>query len=152
MAEIANFVWPVGEDLTVELIYKEGSTSANAVAVDLSTGYSVRMDIVIPTTNERIYTFNSEALADVDPITTGAQADSVVEGVLSSGAGGNPNISITVPRTLTLPGGAIWTRFMATPKVVAFNYDILLRNKNTDKQVKILKGTITVEESYTLWQ
>lgn len=151
MAEIQNFTWPVGEDLLVELIYKEGATVETAAAVNLSTGYSVRMDIVVPATGERIYTFNSEALADVDPIQASAQPDSVVEGVLSSGAGGTPNISFAVPRSLTLPGGAVYTKFTAAPPVTSLNYDIFLRNTVADKQVKILKGAITIEGSYTLW-
>jgi hypothetical protein len=152
MAEIQPFTWAVGEDLSVDLIYKEGPDEESATAVNLSSGYSVRMDIVVPATGERVYTFNSESLADVDPVLAGAQPDAVVEGVLSSGAGGTPNISISVPRSLTLPNGAIWAKYTGTPKVVSFNYDIFLRNTATDKQVKILKGTITVEESYTLWQ
>lgn len=154
MAAIANLVWPIGEDLKVELIYKEGADTNTAVAIDLSSGYSVRMDIVVPVTNERIYTFNSAAIADVDPLTAGAQPDSTLEGVLSSGAGGTPNISITVPRALTLPGGVIWTRYSASgnSQVSVFNYDVFLRNTTTDKQAKILRGSITLEESYTLWQ
>jgi hypothetical protein len=144
MAQSANFTWPQGEDLSVDLIYKEGTTALDAVVVPLSTGYEVRMDIV--DSEERIYTFNSATLADVDPLTAGAQPDNVVEGVLSSGAGGTPNIRITVPRSLTLPGGAIYDSNNSV-----FQYDVFLRNTATNKQVKILKGSITVEESHTLW-
>jgi hypothetical protein len=147
MAQAENFIWPQGEDLKVELIYKEGPDGSEVV-VPLNTGYAVRMDIVNAAT--RLYTFNSEAIADVDPIITAAQPDNVVEGVLSSGAGDTPNISITIPRSLTLPGGAIYTAFSGVP-TQALNYDIFLRNKNTDTQVKILQGTIVVEKSYTLW-
>lgn len=151
MAQTKAFTWDQGADLNVKLIYKEGATVETAAVVDLSANYSVRMDIVVPATKERIYTFNSASLADVDPITAGAQPDSVIEGVLSSGAGGTPNISIAVPRSLTLPGGAVYEKFTANPPVTLFNYDIFLRNTSTDKQVKVLQGTITVGESYTLW-
>lgn len=151
MADIENFTWPEGEDLKVELIYKEGATAETAAVVNLATGYAVRMDIVVPGTNERIYTFNSAAIADVDPIGAGATADSTLEGVLSSGAGGTPNISISVPRALTLPGGVIYAKYTENPPVTSFNYDIFLRNTATDKQSKILRGSITIEDSYTLW-
>jgi len=150
MAQTANFTWGQGEDLSVALIYKEGATGSEAV-VDLSSGYSLRMDIVVPTTKERVYTFNTAAIPDVDPITSGAQADSVIEGVLSSGAGGTPNITVSVPRSLTLPGGAVYTKYTENPPVTAYNYDIFLRNTVSDKQVKILTGTITIEDSNTLW-
>lgn len=152
MAQIQNYTWDQGADLEVDLIYKEGATVETAVAIDLSTGYSVRMDIVVPATKERIYTFNSAAIADVDPIAVGAQPDSVIEGTLSSGAGSTPNVSIVVPRALTLPTtGPVYLKMTAVPAVIVFNYDIFLRNTGTDKQAKILKGTITIEESYTLW-
>lgn len=151
MAQTKAFVWDQGADLLVQMIYKEGATAETAVAVDLSSNYAVRMDIVVPSTKERIYTFNSEELADVDPLTTGAQPDSVVEGVLSSGASGTPNISITVPRSLTLPGGSVYEKFTGTPPVGVYNYDVFLRNTSSDKQSKILQGTITINESYTLW-
>ena len=110
------------------------------------------MDIVVPTTKEHVYTFNSEAIADYDPITTGDQPDSVIEGVLTSGAGDTPNISITVPRSLTLPDGSVYAKMTATPAVKVFNYDVFLRNTTTDKQFKVLEGTVTVRDSYTLWQ
>jgi hypothetical protein len=151
MAQTKAFVWDQGADLLVQMIYKEGATAETAVAVDLSSNYAVRMDIVVPSTKERIYTFNSEELADVDPLTTGAQPDSVVEGVLSSGASGTPNISITVPRSLTLPGGSVYEKFTGAPSVGVYNYDVFLRNTSSDKQSKILQGTITINESYTLW-
>ena len=151
MAQTKAFVWDQGADLLVQMIYKEGADANSAVAVDLSSNYAVRMDIVVPSTKERIYTFNSEELADVDPKTVGDQPDDVVEGVLSSGAGGTPNISITVPRSLTLPGGSVYEKFTGTPPVGVYNYDVFLRNTSSDKQSKILQGTITISESYTLW-
>lgn len=155
MAQTQNFTWDQGADLNVQLIYKEGATVDTATVVDLSTGYAVRMDIVVPATKERIYTFNSESIPDVDPVTTGDQADSVIEGTLTSGAGGTPNINITVPRALTLPDngvdGAVYEKMTGVPPVTVFNYDVFLRNKSTDKQAKVLTGTVTIIESYTLW-
>ena len=151
MAQTANFTWPQGEDLDIKLIYKEGP-SGSEVVVDLSSGYSLRMDIVVPATKERIYTFNTASIADVDPITPGSQPDSTIEGVLSSGAAGTPNVTVSVPRLLTLPTtGAIYVEMTGNPSVMVFGYDIFLRHTASDKQVKILSGTITIEESHTLW-
>lgn len=151
MAQNENFTWPQGEDLVVELIYKEGDSAETATAIDLSTGYAVRMDIVVPTTKERVFTFNSQEIADVDPNMTGEQPDADLEGALSAGLNGAPNIVITVPRTLTLPGGAIYALTNGSPAVSVFNYDLFLRNTVSDRQAKILQGTITVEASNTLW-
>ena len=151
MAQMANFTWGQGEDLTIELIYKEGNTIETATVVDLSSGYQLRMDIVVPSTKERVYTFNTATLADVDPITPGSQPDNTLEGVLSSGAASSPNVVVSVPRSLTLPEGSIYQKMTDVPPVTSFNYDIFLRHVASDKQVKILTGVITVEDSYTLW-
>lgn len=151
MAQVQNFTWDQGEDLDVQLIYKEGADAASAVAIDLSSNYAVRMDIVAQGTKERLYTFNSDDIADVDLGTTGDQPDTLKEGTLTSGAGGTPNISITVPRRITLPpDGELYTH-LASGGSTVFNYDVFLRNTTTNKQVKVLTGTITVSESYTLW-
>ncbi|SRR6266542_3314826 len=151
MTQTANFVWQQGEDLDIKLIYKEGPAGSE-VAVDLSTGYALRMDIVVPSSDLRIYTFNSASIADVDPLTAGAQPDSVIEATLTSGAGGTPNITISVPHAITLPTtGEAYLQMTANPPVTVFNYDIFLRNTGTSKQTKILSGTITVQESATLW-
>lgn len=151
MTQTSNLTWGQGEDLTVELIYKEGPDEGTLVVIDLSAGYSVRMDIVVPATKERLYTFNSDVIADVDPIDPATTPDNTLEGTMSSGVGGAPNISITVPRSLTLPGGSVYEKLSLATPITVFNYDIFLRNVNTDKQVKILKGSITIEDSYTLW-
>lgn len=150
MATTQAFTWPQGADLEIQLKYKEGVDAQSAVLIDLSTDYDVRMDIVVPVTKERIYTFNSSALADVDP---GAPVvpDNTLEGVLTSGAGDTPNINITVPRSLTLPGGEVYAKMIEAPPIITFNYDIFLRNNVTDKQAKILSGTVTIEASHTLW-
>lgn len=150
MAQTANFIWGQGEDLSIALIYKEG-TAGNEVVIDLSSGYELRMDIVVPATKVRVTTFNSAELEDVDPVEVGDQSDVVIETLLSSGSSGSPNILISVPRILTLPGGGIYAKMTGAPPVSVFAYDIFLRNTVADKQVKILTGTITVEESNTLW-
>jgi hypothetical protein len=149
MSQVQNFTCVQGADLVFALNYKEGTTVADAVLVDLSSGYSVRMDLVVPTTKQRVYTFNSGSITDVDPFTSGSQADSVVEGALTSGSDGKGNIQITIPRSLTLPGGVVYDNF--TAGVETFNYDIFLRNTVTNKQAKLLTGTITIGESWTLW-
>jgi len=150
MAQTANFTWAQGEDLPIALIYKEGLVDEETV-VDLSSGYALRMDIVVPVTKERIYTFNTATIADVDPIMVGDQPDAVLEGVLSSGASGTPNITISVPRTLTLPGGSVYAKMVGSSAITVFAYDIFLRNTASNKQAKILTGAVTVEESNTLW-
>jgi hypothetical protein len=149
MAQTQNFTWDQGADLTIALNYKEGATVDAATLVDLSSGYSVRMDLVVPSSKQRIYTFNSSNIADVDSIIPGNQADTTTEGVLTSGTDGKGNIQITVPRSLTLPGGSVYDNF--TAGVAVYNYDVFLRNIGTDKQVKVLQGNITVSESWTLW-
>lgn len=150
MAQTQNFTWDQGADLLVALNYKEGTTVETAALVDLTSGYSVRMDLVVPTTKERLYTFNSEDIADVDPTDDPTiTPDTNKEGVLTSGLDGKGNVQISVPRSLTLPGGMVYDQFVLGTKV--FNYDIFLRNTVTDKQVKILTGTVTVSESWTLW-
>lgn len=151
MAQTVNVTWVQGQDLDLNLIYKEGADSGSAVAKDLSSGYSIRMD-VIGTSGSRLYTFNSAAIADVDPIQSGAQPDSQIEATLSSGAGGTPNIAITVYRSLTLPGGEMYSQIAANPPSLTFFSDIFLRDTVRNKQWKIVTLVITVEKSYTLWQ
>lgn len=144
MAATHNYTWAQGEDLTIEMIYSTGPEGAET-PVDLTT-YSARMDIV-GTDGARRYTMNSDPITDVDPETAGDQSDNVIEIVNLTADG---EITIEVPRTLTLPGGALYADITANPPQLVFNYDVFLRN-GTNKQKKILKGTITVEKSYTLW-
>lgn len=147
-----TYEWAQGADLTIRLNYKEGSTAQNAQIVDLSNGYAVRMDLVIPGTKTVVYTFNSEDIQDTDPVTPGDQTDTNKEATLSNGAGGMGNVAITVPRSLTLPGGAIYERmYDADEPSTAFEFDIFLRNTGTDKQHPIHDGLIIVSESKTLW-
>jgi hypothetical protein len=131
-----NFKWPQGEDLNIQLIYKEGDTPQKAVPVPLASGYALRMDIVTSGTTKRlVYSFTSEAHS----------------GVLGTGANKQPNINIFLDRDLTLPGGVIYQEMNASTPMSTFSYDIFIRNTTTDRQVKILRGSITVEASNTLW-
>lgn len=132
-----NYTWGQGEDLTINLIYKSGPPGAEA-PVDL-TGYALRMDVASDA--GRKFTFNSDDIADeaVDVVGPGDN-----EAVL----GTDGSIAITVPRSLTLPGGAVYDDIVAENNV--FFYDIFLRD-TSGKQKKILRGQITVEPSYTLW-
>lgn len=143
MAATYDYTWDQGEDLTILMLYKTGLPGSET-PVNL-TGYSLRMDIVTPDGAWR-YTFNSATIADIDPTTAGNQPDSTIESTLGS----DGSISITIPRSLTLPGGAIYADISANPPLLNFRYDVFLRAPDA-KQKKILKGQITVEKSYTLW-
>lgn len=137
---VYNPLWPQGEDLVFTLIYEEGP-EGSLVPVDI-TGYTVRMDLVNPQNdNAVVYTFNTAEQEDPDEVTIQPGA---VTGL----------INIVVPRSLTLPGvpdnGAVYDLMEAETPVTVFNYDIFLRNTD-DKQKKLLRGTVTIEPSYTLW-
>jgi hypothetical protein len=151
MATTVNETWVQGQDLDLEFIYKEGPDANSTVAIDLTSGYSIRMDIVDSVTGQHLYTFNSDVIADIDPITSGAQPDDTTEATFGTGAGGDPNITISVSRALTLPGGPLYPSLSAVPPVLTFFSDIFLRNTVADKQWKIATVNITVEKSYTLW-
>lgn len=127
-----TFKWAQGEDLRIDLIYKEGDNAKTGKPVPLSSGYALRMDIVSGDT----------------VLETISSSDSNV--VLSAGGIKTPNISIVIPRGLALPNGVIHDQM--GEGVFAFAYDIFLRNTATNVQSKILKGAIIVEESHTLWQ
>lgn len=131
MSQTVNFKWPQGEDLEIALIYKEGGSENSASAVSLSSGYDARLDVVLPATKAVLFT-----------------ADFPGAIYLGSGANKAPNIVVTLPRSLTLTGGALFTNFDTTTN---FNYDMFLRNTTTDKQVKILRGQLQIERSNTLW-
>lgn len=140
------YQWEQGTDLDLKLIYRTGPDAQSMLPVDL-TGYEVRMDIrATSTSGERVWTFNSADIVDVDPILVGDQADTTKEVVL----GVDGSITITVPRELTLPGGAVYDQITATPAITVFVYDIILRDVG-GKQSKILSGTISVNASVTLW-
>lgn len=144
MAGIHNYTWAQGEDLVMSLVYKSGPLGAEA-PVDL-TGYSLRMDIAL-SDGTRVYTFNSEDIADVDNVTPGDTPDTNLEVTLGTAG----EINITVPRSVTLPDGEAFQYLTADPPVLIYNYDIFLRD-TTDKQKKILQGQISIEKSVTLWE
>ena len=132
MSQQVNFKWPQGEDLEIALIYKEGNSEASASAVNLSSGYAARMDIVLPA--GRVVQWTAE---------TPSAAIS-----LGTGANKQPNLVIWLPRALTLTGGALFDDLSTTTN---FNYDIFIRNLGTDRQVKVLTGQINIERSNVLW-
>jgi hypothetical protein len=129
MSQQVNFKWPQGEDLEIALIYKEGNSETSASAVNLSSGYEARMDIVLPSDKSVLVTLDDEIS-------------------LGTGANGNANVVVWLPRSLTLSGGTIFTNLATTTN---FNYDLFLRNTATDHQIKILKGQLQIERSNTLW-
>lgn len=137
---VYNWIWQQGEDLIMNFVYKEGPVGSET-PVDL-TGYSLRMDIV-KGDDTRIFTFNSDDIPGNVAIDTVGSSDNEAD------LDNDGTISIVVSRALTLPGGAVYIETELNTWV--FNYDIFLRSPS-NKQAKILKGTITVEPSYTLWQ
>lgn len=137
-----DFTWQQGEDLTIQLIYKEGPQDEE-VAVNL-IGWQLRMDVVDD--NGVIFTFNSDDIDSnsTDPVVDQPGPDDN-EAVLNS----DGSINILIPRTLTLPGGVVANRLLVDNNT--FNYDIFLRNP-AGQQWPILRGKIVVEKSYTLWR
>jgi len=122
-----NFTWPQGEDMVVELRYREGPTASKALPVNLASGYSAQLSIANPATPS-------------SPIVTLSTATGEIQ--LLSGVSG-PNIVVRLDRSLTLGGGPL-----ASP--ISYVYDLFLRN-SADEQVKILEGVISVKRSVTQW-
>lgn len=143
MAASMDYDWEQGDDLTITLTYKAGPAGAT-VPVDL-TAYKFRMDIVAPD-GKTLTVLNDEAITDTDPFTAGSQADSTFE-VTMDAVGG---IVITLSRANTLPGGVLYNYITANPKQNVFSYDMFLRNAS-NKQTKILEGSITINKSVTMW-
>lgn len=100
------------------------------MVVDL-TGYSLRMDVRSADGVTNLFTFNSD---DADALT----ADEATFGTQGQ-------INIVVDRSVALPGGALENSVGQ-----ALTFDMFLRD-TANKQKKILKGTITIEKSDTLW-
>jgi hypothetical protein len=134
-----NWIWEQGSDLVMSMIYREGPLGEE-VPVDLSD-YSLRMDVFH--SGNRVFTFNSDDIA-----VTGVDVVGPADNEVTLGADGT--IKIIVPRSVTLPGGAV-NAVMTANKVLVLQYDIFLRD-NDGLQRKFMKGTITVNPSYTLWQ
>ena len=145
MTATQNFEWAQGEDKVISLVYKSGPVGA-AVPVDL-TLYAFRMDIVAPD-GKVLKVLNDKAITDTDPDQAGNQSDEAPFEVTLSDQG---EITITLSRSLTLPGGAFYPYLTANPNVVTFQYDIFLRD-GAGSQKKILAGNITIERSVTKWQ
>ena len=103
------------------------------------------MDLSIDGTNpvaDRVWTFNSSDNAGTTPIDETGNTDN--EATL----GADGSIYILVPRALSLINGAIYTKIQTG--IFDFKYDIFLRN-SVGKQKKILRGTVTIKPSVTLW-
>lgn len=127
-----DYLWPQGADLEIPMIYESGPDGAETPE-NLSDA-TLRMDLVTPT-GVQVYTFNTAEQPDPDEVTLGTAGE----------------ISIVVPRALTLPGGEVYAHLTATPPIIDFNFDIFLRKAN-GLQEKLLRGKVTVERSYTLWE
>lgn len=139
---VQNYTIEQGEDVDIFLVYKTGPAGAE-VPVNLSTGYSVRMDIrAANTSGDRVWTFNSADIVGETGVDVAGPADN--EATL--GAAGE--ISIAVPRSLSLAGGSVFTKI--AENISVFAYDLFLRAPN-GKQKKVLQGTITYNKSVTLW-
>ena len=149
MSQQVNFKWPQGEDLEIALIYKEGESENSASAVNLSSGYEARMDIVLPGRPPVVRWSGESAEDDIS---------------LGTGVDKQANIVVWLPRSLLLPGtpgdpdadpvvlpGAPGVLFADLATTTNFNYDLFLRNTGTNKQVKVLSGQIQIERSNTLW-
>jgi hypothetical protein len=124
-----NFTWQQGEDGVIGLVYQ-----VNGVPVDL-TGYNVRMDVASAGTV--LYVFNSSDISGT-PLDVTGSADN--EATLGS----DGSITIVVPRAVSLTGP------LSTYLNQELDYDIFLRDPS-NKQKKILEGTITLEASITKW-
>lgn len=143
MAATYNYEWNQGEDMTISLVYKSGP-EGDTVPVDL-TSHLFRMDIVAPD-GKVLSVLNDSEIEDTDPFTEGDQGDTDYEVIL----GDEGEIVVELSRALTLPGGPLYPYITAASPTRAFLYDMFLRD-SSDKQRKILGGTITVVKSVTQW-
>lgn len=124
-----NFIWQQGEDGEINLRYSV-MVGEDKTYVDL-TDYSLRMDIVGTDAN---YSLNSE---DSNPATE--------DEVTLNYNGELGRIRIVVPREASIGAGTL------TPGIgEALTYDIFLRNPE-GLQKKIMRGTIIIEASTTIW-
>lgn len=132
MADIVptyDFVWQQGEDGEINIVYK-----INDLVVDL-TGYNFRMDLKASTSGTVLYTVNTTG-AD-----TGGETTSGSEVTMNSVG----EIHAVIPRTTALSSGPLFNHVNT-----ALNYDIFIRDAS-NKQRKVLTGTITIQKSVTLW-
>jgi len=128
MTDIASydFVYEQGEDAVIAIVY-----SVDDAPVDL-TGYSARMDVRLD--GVLVYTFNTD------------DSDSSTDDEITVDSSGN--VEVTIDRSLTLPSGELVNYIGET-----LTFDLFLRKPIGigGTQKKILKGTITFQQSETLW-
>lgn len=134
-----NWTWEQGADLVMSMIYRTGP-QGEETPVDLSD-YSLRMDVVYNGT--RMFTFNSSDIPGDTSVDQVGPADN--EATL----GNDGTIRIAVPRSLTLEGGALFDSIVPN-SILVLQYDIFLRD-GSGLQFKLMKGTISVNPSETLW-
>lgn len=146
MAATYDYTWDQGEDFTISMIYKVGPEGAE-VPVNL-TSYSLRMDLAAP--DGTIMTvLNDDAITDADTHTPGNQGEIAAASEVTLGTAGE--VTINLARSLTLVGGAMYRYITANPSQNTFYYDVFLRD-GTNKQKKILSGSIMLVKSVTQWQ
>lgn len=130
-----DFTWYQGEDFTFDVYY-----AVDGVAQDMSN-YVVRMDIAAMDTTGKtgraLVTLNSEDIsADTD--LAGVEDNEIVLDT-------NGKIHIKVSRAVTL------TALKPSEAQAVYGYDLFLRDKTTDTQRSLLRGTITVTRAVTQW-
>lgn len=131
-----NYVWQQGEDGLISMVYETGTVPA---PINL-TGYKLRMD-VRNTAGALLYSFNSDDFTDTSAPGIDVPGPADNEAVLGSAG----QININVPRSASLSGGAFFSEITNT-----LLYDVFLRD-TSNKQRKILRGTIVFEASQTRW-
>lgn len=130
-----NFEWYMGEDLTFDVYY-----AIDGVAQDM-TNYVVRMDIaamdVTGKAGAPLVSLNSD---DFDGPTDkpGAEDNEIVLDT-------NGKIHVVVSREVTL------SELRANEAQNVYAYDLFLRDKATNKQRPLLRGTILLTRAVTQW-
>lgn len=137
-AAVQDYTWEQGDDLVISLLYTIGDLPVPQDSL-------ARMDIApSSTTGEPVATLWSFNSADLDNEPT---LDNVGPEDNEIAIAADGTITVTVPRSLTLPGGAVGD-LLATGKL-KYSYDLFVRVNG--KQSKILQGSITVNKSVTKW-
>jgi hypothetical protein len=127
-----NWNWNQGTDLALYFVYKVGETAATAAPPEDFPLWSIRM--VIKSDKDTVATINSESAPD----------DTHTEAIL----GIDGSINIVLGRELTL------TETLANKvksKSTKLTYDIILRNADGSRQIKLAEGEITLDPTITLW-
>lgn len=136
MPATRDFNWYQGEDFTFDVYY-----AIDGVAQDM-TGYAVRMDISRVSSSgvpgKTLVTLNSEDVsADTD--VPGEEDNEITLDT-------NGKIHVKVSREVTLDA------LNPAEAQVAYVYDLFLRDKATDTQRSILRGTILLTRAVTQWR